>query len=91
MVAWFLTGLVLSAVLIVVIAPLDLLLLVGLIGAILVQRVVRKTRDPRLVAMLVGALAFSAYTLVWVLTDAGAETSNYTGVGLGVALLVHAA
>jgi hypothetical protein len=33
-VAWFSTGLVLSAVFIVVIPPLDILLLVGLIGAI---------------------------------------------------------
>jgi hypothetical protein len=73
-------------VLIVVIPLADFLLLIGLIGAVVIQRFVRKASDPRLLAMVLGAMAFSTYTLAWVLTNSGTGTSTSTGLGLGVAL-----
>jgi hypothetical protein len=66
-VAWFLIGLVSSAVLVVVIPPLDALLLVALIVTTVWFRQREGRFTPRLTATLAGVIAFSTYTLTWVL------------------------
>jgi hypothetical protein len=63
MVAWFFGGIAASAILIVVIPPLDLVLLFVLLVIALVRRAVYRVRDPYLVATLLGVVAVSLYTL----------------------------
>jgi len=65
--AWFLIGLVSSAALVVVIPPLDALLLVALILTTVWFRQREGGFTPRLVPTLAGVIAFSTYTLIWVL------------------------
>jgi hypothetical protein len=71
LVEWFVGGLGVSALLIVVIPPLDLLLLVGLLIATVVRCALHRERNAYLVAMLIGVVPFSLYALVWALTVGG--------------------
>jgi hypothetical protein len=66
-VAWFLVGLLASAALVVVIPPLDAVLLLSLVVVTVWFRLREGHFGPRLAATLFGAIAFSTYTLIWVL------------------------
>jgi hypothetical protein len=78
-VVWFLVGIVVSTLLIVVIPPLDLALLFVLFVAGIVQWVYYRVRDPSLAAILFGVLAVSLYTLVWALTTG--QSGDPTSMG----------
>jgi 4-amino-4-deoxy-L-arabinose transferase-like glycosyltransferase len=79
----FLGGVGVSALLIVVVPPLDLVLLAGLLLAVILQ-VANGRRDPRLVAMLLGVTVFSIYGVIWVLTNSGSGASNGYQGGLAL-------
>jgi hypothetical protein len=81
---WFLAGVATSTLLIVVIPPLDLVLLLGLLVATILQLVHYRFRNPQVLAMFLGAMAFSLYTLAWVLTIG----SPVKGAGMGLTRLV---
>jgi hypothetical protein len=66
-VAWFLVGLVSSAALVVVIPPLDAVLLLSLVVTTVWFRLHEGYFGQRLLATLFGVVAFSSYTLIWVL------------------------
>lgn len=89
LIAWFLGGLVASAVLVVVIPPLDLLLLLTLVVANMTIRVRKGRFSPSLAGMVLGVLAFSIYTLVWALTLGSSNGSSSTGSGLGLIFFHH--
>lgn len=65
LIAWFLVGVVASAILVVVVPPVDVILLLAVATATVAIRVRDRRFGQRSTAMLAGATAFSIYTLVW--------------------------
>ena len=66
-ITWFLAGAAGSVILVVVVPPLDVLLLLASATATVAIRVRDERFGLRSMAMLMGAVVISIYTLIWVL------------------------
>ena len=67
LITWFLAGVVVSAIFVVVVPPLEVLLLLASATATVAIRVRDGRFGLRSMAMLMGAVVISIYTLIWIL------------------------